>query len=182
MKLYRYHARILSKTKGTAYLKLKLGFNISRKQDFVIEGDIPALRDVTAEIIRRWTRDGPVYTARLSPPGERVYRYRAEIKSIYDGDTATETIVNLGFEKQEFKLNARLLGIDTPELNRKAERAAGLVARDRLRELVLNKRVIIETEKDKTGKYGRYLVTIFYRRKNINQLLLDEGLAVPYGK
>lgn len=73
----------------------------------------------------------------------------------------------------------RLLGINTPEV-RGSERAKGLVSRNRLRELIVGKDVIIATHKDKGGKYGRLLATIYLDGVDINQLLIDEGLAKPY--
>ena len=77
------------------------------------------------------------------------------------------------------KQKARLLGINTPEVRGK-EREAGLVSRDRLRELIDGKDIIIVTHKDKGGKYGRLLATIFLDGVNINQQLVDEGLAEVY--
>ncbi|MCP3933698.1 MAG: thermonuclease family protein [Bacteroidetes bacterium] len=52
------------------------------------------------------------------------------------------------------------MGIDTPEI-RGSERAKGLLARNKLRELILDKEVIILSKKAKKGKYGRWLGTIF---------------------
>ncbi len=106
-----------------------------------------------------------------------MYHYKANIIDVYDGDTVT-AVVDLGFlHYQEMKL--RLYGIDTPEL-RGEEREAGLIVRDILRGLILNKEVEIHTYKDKQGKYGRYLATIVLDGININQWLLDEGHAQEY--
>jgi len=59
------------------------------------------------------------------------------------------------------------------------------VARDRLRELILDKEIVITSYKDKSGKYGRWLATVFLKQdgmfENINTLLLAEGLAEVYG-
>jgi endonuclease YncB( thermonuclease family) len=53
----------------------------------------------------------------------------------------------------------------------------------------LDKEVIITTIKDSYGKYGRWLVYIFLPDStqesgflNVNEHLISEGLAVPYGK
>ncbi len=106
-----------------------------------------------------------------------MYQYKAKIIDVYDGDTVT-AVVDLGFlHFQEMKL--RLYGIDTPEL-RGEEREQGLVVRDILRGLILDKEVEIHSYKDKQGKYGRYLATILLDGININQWLLDQGHAVPY--
>lgn len=74
-----------------------------------------------------------------------MYQYKAEIIDVYDGDTVT-AVVDLGFlHFQEMKL--RLYGIDTPEL-RGEEREQGLVVRDILRGLILDKEVEIHSYKD----------------------------------
>lgn len=105
------------------------------------------------------------------------YKYKAIVTDVYDGDTVT-VIISLGFDIS-FKTKLRLYGIDTPEI-RGEERPDGLVSRDWMREKVLNKEVIIQTYKDRTGKYGRYLATIFLEDVNINLQLIEEGLAEEY--
>ncbi|WP_047547986.1 thermonuclease family protein [Psychroserpens sp. Hel_I_66] len=106
-----------------------------------------------------------------------MYHYKAKIIAVYDGDTVT-ALVDLGFlHFQEMKL--RLFGIDTPEL-RGEEREQGMVVRDLLREMILDKEVEIHSYKDKQGKYGRYLATIVIDGLDINRWLLDEGHAQPY--
>lgn len=106
-----------------------------------------------------------------------MYNYKAHIKAVYDGDTVT-AVVDLGFlHSQEMKL--RLFGIDTPEL-RGEEREAGIVVRDILRGLILDKEVEIHSYKDKQGKYGRYLATIILDGLDINQWLVDSGYAKVY--
>ena len=107
------------------------------------------------------------------------YCYKATCTSVYDGDSITLDI-NLGFNMVMHNQKIRLLGIDTPEI-RGEERESGLIARDRLRELIENKRVLMLSHRDKTGKYGRWLATIYIDSVNVNQLLVDEGLAKVYG-
>lgn len=113
----------------------------------------------------------------------QLYNYRAKVVGIYDGDSVTLDI-DLGFKSWLKKQKVRLYGIDTPEI-RGEERLDGLVSRARLRELIEGREVIITSYKDKTGKYGRWLATIFLdcgndNWCNINQLLVDEGLAEVY--
>ena len=106
------------------------------------------------------------------------YLYWALCTGVYDGDSVTLDIsLGLGVHLHDQKI--RLYGIDTPEI-RGTKRPAGLVARDRLRELVLNEWVLVETIFDRTGKYGRLLGVLYKDGVNINELLLDEGLAEPY--
>ena len=96
---------------------------------------------------------------------------------MYDGDTVTLDI-SLGFGVT-MREKIRLLGINTPEVRGK-EKLDGLISRDRLRELINGKDIIIATHKDKGGKYGRLLATIYLDGVDINQQLIDEGLAKPY--
>ena len=111
-----------------------------------------------------------------------LYSYRAFVTGVYDGDSITVDI-DLGFFMKMCKQKVRLYGINTPEI-RGEERPDGLIARDRLSELILDKEVIIKTYKDKAGKYGRWLGTVYLNDDgtwtNINQQLLAEGLATIY--
>ena len=108
-----------------------------------------------------------------------MYEYRAKVIDVYDGDTITVEL-DLGFKiKKEEKI--RLAGINTPEV-RGEERELGLTSRDRLRELILGKDIVITTFKDKKGKYGRYgryIADIYLEGDEscINDLLVSEGLA-----
>lgn len=87
-----------------------------------------------------------------------LYCYKATVVKVYDGDTIT-VLIDLGLDTFK-KENLRLEDIDAPEV-RGEEREAGLVSRDALREKILNKEIVIRTKRDKTGKYGRYIATIF---------------------
>lgn len=112
---------------------------------------------------------------------DKLYFYKAIIYSVYDGDTCTARI-DLGFEFEFKKLKLRLSGIDTPELRGDTLEAARL-ARDFLRGMVLDKNVIVETERDTKGKYGRYLATIWIENEdgsysNVNDLLVSSGHGV----
>jgi len=113
----------------------------------------------------------------------QLFNYRAIVTGVYDGDSITIDI-DLGFNNWKKNQKIRLFGINTPEI-RGEERPGGLVARDRLRELILDKEIIITSYKDKSGKYGRWLATVFLKQdgmfENINTLLLAEGLAEVYG-
>lgn len=92
------------------------------------------------------------------------YTYRAEVVSVYDGDTVRVNIdqgfglVNKGEDGNGVTL--RLFGINAPEL-KGPESNEGILSRNYLRGLILNKKVIIKTYKDKREKYGRYLASIY---------------------
>jgi micrococcal nuclease len=61
------------------------------------------------------------------------------------------------------------------------EKLAGKASRDYLRSRILGKEVILETIKDKQGKYGRYLAEIWLEEDgaivNINDELVAKGFA-----
>jgi len=106
------------------------------------------------------------------------YIYKAKCTSVYDGDSITLDI-DLGFNHTMSDQKIRLYGINTPEI-RGDEREAGLVSAERLRGLILGKEIMLVSHKDKSGKYGRWLGTIYLEGQNLNQLLVDEGLAELY--
>ena len=108
-----------------------------------------------------------------------LYHYKALITAAYDGDTVTAEI-DLGLKTLVKGEKLRLHRINTPEM-RGPEKEAGKVSRDWLRSRILGKEVIVETVKDKRGKYGRYLAEIWLEENgsftNINDELVAQGLA-----
>ena len=88
------------------------------------------------------------------------------VSKIVDGDTITLS----NNEK------IRFIGINTEEKGQKCYQKAT----DRLSELILNKKVKLETDIDKVDKYGRSLRFVFLGDENINVLLVKEGLATVY--
>lgn len=102
--------------------------------------------------------------------------YIVTIQSVYDGDSITvEFDFGLNFFAKRQKL--RLYGIDAPEVKGE-ERPEGLVSRDYVREILpKGKRVVIETIKDKKGKYGRWLAIVHVDDIVLNAKLVEEGLA-----
>lgn len=107
-----------------------------------------------------------------------LYWYNAYVTKVYDGDTITVDI-DLGFGIIMKKQNIRLADINTPEI-RGDERDQGIVSRDWLRDKIFNKWISINTVKDKTGKYGRYIAYIYLDGENLNETMLNEGLAEKY--
>lgn len=107
-----------------------------------------------------------------------LYIYKAHVTSVYDGDTITVDM-DLGMSTWLHGVKLRLANINTPEL-RGDERGLGLKARDFVRELILDKDVIIKTDKDHKGKYGRYIAEVIIDDLNLNEHLIEVGLAQPY--
>jgi len=110
-----------------------------------------------------------------------MYEYRAIVKKVYDGDTITVDI-DLGFDIWMKNKSIRLAGIDTPEI-RGEERPEGLVVKDIVLKMIpVGSEVILKTEKDATGKYGRYLAEVWKVGdfNSLNEWLLDNGYAEPY--
>lgn len=121
----------------------------------------------------------------------RPYVYFGRCVKVVDGDTI-DTTLDLGFNLT-YTLRLRLLGINSPE-KRGPERQAGLAATRWLAERILKQDIRIATHKDKTGKYGRMLATV-YRLKpggsppsvlgatrwvNVNAEIVAAGHAVRY--
>lgn len=118
-----------------------------------------------------------------------LYHYAAVVTDVYDGDTITVDMdLGLGIWRKGQKI--RFWKVNTPEL-RGADRVVGLQVRDFVREMLLNKQVLIRTILDKrgvdsTGKFGRLLGEILVedaqgRLVNVNEMLLERGLAEPMG-
>ncbi len=104
---------------------------------------------------------------------EELYTYKAEVIKAYDADTVTLRI-DLGLDTFREE-SVRLARIDAPEV-RGEEREAGLISRDALREKIVSKEVLIRTYRDKTGKYGRFIVEIFLPYTIITESSGESGL------
>ena len=102
-----------------------------------------------------------------------LYTYKAKVIKAYDADTVT-LLIDLGLNTFR-KESVRLADIDAPEM-RGEEREAGIISRDALREKILDKDVLIKTKKDKSGKYGRFIVTIFLPYEIITEAEGESGL------
>jgi len=110
---------------------------------------------------------------RIAPP-ERDAVLGCALTYVYDGDTVALTCAG---EDQ----TARLKGIDTPETKSPrcdAEKAHGDLATLRLRALVEEGKIDLDAFGH--DKYGRTLVHVLVDGKNVNDTLVDEGLAVTY--
>ncbi len=140
---------------------------------------VAGLTAATAAGFFRWTdADGNVHYGDSPVPGARpiavdrvdASRLRYRVKSVPDGDTVH--LVNGD--------RIRLLGINTPEVahrNRPGEEG-GEEAAAFLSERLLGARVALEWDVEARDKYRRRLAHVFDDQgHNINQLLVEEGLA-----
>ena len=112
------------------------------------------------------------------------YLRRAIVKRVVDGDTI-DVDVDLGYKITTHQ-RLRLARIDTPEIRGK-ERAAGLKAMQFVVE-ILKSSPSVYVKTFKAGKFGRYIAEVWYHNEdgtrwtNLNDDLLEKGLAKPYGK
>lgn len=101
-----------------------------------------------------------------------MYNYKAEIISVYDGDTFTFK-VDLGFSITITE-KLRLYGVNTPEVRGK-EKLEGKRVRDYVRELILGRTVMIKVYKK--GKYGRYIAKVILDDYDLSEHLVSLGMA-----
>lgn len=111
-----------------------------------------------------------------------MYEYKCTLDRVVDGDTV-DVYIDLGFSVSIHQ-RVRLLGIDAPESRTRdlEEKARGIAATEYLEERLTNaSEIIVKTELDKRGKFGRVLGLFFIEGKNINEEMISVGHAVIYG-
>lgn len=113
------------------------------------------------------------------------YIYKGKVLRVIDGDTV-DILVHLGFGICS-ELRFRLAGIDAPEIygvkHESEEYRKGIVAKERLEELIWGKEVVLYSHKDSSGGFGRYLADIYIDDgKTVQEALLSEGLVDVYTK
>jgi len=109
-----------------------------------------------------------------------MFEYNAEVLRIVDGDTL-DARIDLGFDVHVNK-RIRLMGIDTWESRTrdKAEKAKGLAAKARLKELLKVDKNKFKLISHGTGKFGRVLGDIEISVGNVCDILVEEGHAYSY--
>jgi len=112
-----------------------------------------------------------------------MYTYKADLIRVIDGDTF-DFLVELGFNIQT-KIRVRLLGLNTPEI-RGPDRDFGLRIKAVAEEWFLESDGICTIETKKTGKYGRWLATIYRETKDgpncLHWVLSDRMRSITDGK
>jgi|TARA_R100001510_G_scaffold53276_1_gene54728 endonuclease YncB( thermonuclease family) len=116
------------------------------------------------------------------------YLYEATVIRCIDGDSVVFDI-DCGFGISLKNQSVRLYGIDTSETRGGTEdlKILGHLAKDFVVGLLpVGSKVLLKTYLDKRGKFGRIMADIHvktgdgYDDTSVNQMLLDECLAVPY--
>ena len=115
------------------------------------------------------------------------YIRRAKIVRLVDGDTV-DVDIDLGMAITT-RQRLRLFGINTPEV-RGPEKVAGHAATQHLADLLVEFAcvdgdwdIVVQTRKDKRGKYGRYLADLIGEDQdgnptNLNERMVTDGHAV----
>ena len=97
---------------------------------------------------------------------------------VYDGDTILDLVLDLGFGVR-IEIKTRLLGINAPEV-RGSEKKKGLETKlflgHTMDKAFLRKSLRVESH-NKSGKFGRWLVTVWDGDVNLNKLMVENGLA-----
>ena len=108
-----------------------------------------------------------------SPHKQITEDFHATVVKVHDGDT-----VRLRVDFRDFDFPLRLLTIDAPEMSE-----GGEVARDWLREMVMDDEVHVQIDRNqRVGKYGRLLGKVISMGIDIGEAELRLGLAVPFGQ
>jgi len=111
-----------------------------------------------------------------------VYQYKCNLIKVVDGDTV-DAYIDLGF-KVILKERIRLMGIDTPESRTRnlMEKSWGKASKKFLQEKMeeCEGKFTLTTKLQKKGKFGRVLGTIMIDGNDVNQMLIDNKLAIPY--
>ena len=110
---------------------------------------------------------------------EQLYIYRVYVDKVVDGDTIYFN-VDQGFNVWS-KQKVRLENVDTPEIFRpinEAEREHGYLAKAFVEHFLKGDDKKIYLVSKKTGKYGRWLGTIYVEGENysLNEELVNHGL------
>lgn len=113
-----------------------------------------------------------------------MYRYYATVKRVVDADTL-DLQIDLGFNVH-INARVRLANLNAPETygvkKDSKEYQEGVKATEFVKDWlksVTPKGVVVETYKNKTGKYGRWIATVYSyeETKNLNEDLIDSGHA-----
>lgn len=106
---------------------------------------------------------------------------KGHVIKVYDGDTITiATKLPIINDTQIYRFSVRLNNIDTPEIKGKSnqEKEAAIIARDALKNMILNKEVYLKNIS--LEKYGRLLADVYLNDLYLNNWMLENKYAVEY--
>jgi micrococcal nuclease len=106
-----------------------------------------------------------------------MYEYKAKVIRVLDADTI-DVSIDLGFDVWVYQ-RVRLLGINTAEKNTELGKQASEYVKGLL---PIGEMIVLQSEKDKREKFGRYLAKVFFPTStvSVNDILIQKGLAVEY--
>ena len=110
------------------------------------------------------------------------FTYNAIVTRVVDGDTV-DVDIDLGFGIWYRNQRIRLMGVDTPEVRTRdlVEKKFGLLAKSIVEGYCpVGKEVLLQTELDDKGKFGRILGVIVSDETNVNDYLIENHYAVAY--
>ena len=108
---------------------------------------------------------------------DKLYYYKAIITYVVDGDTY-DALVDLGFS-QYVMMRFRLSKYNTPEV-RGEEREEGLRVKEKVKEMIEGKEVIIRSVKK--GSFSRYLAEVWFENTHLGDYLFENGDAEIWSK
>ena len=101
------------------------------------------------------------------------------VVSVYDGDTIT--VLTRGIRGRYVLWNCRMMGYDAPEMRTRdeEEKGAAIRARDYMRSVLPTGYVFLGGVRG-LDKYGRLLLWYVHDGEPLAELMVRQGLAVPY--
>jgi micrococcal nuclease len=96
---------------------------------------------------------------KIQPSKDLIYWYGGKVRRVYDGDTI-HCDIELGLNVRLEYQRIRLAKINAPELRGRSRRR-GKEAADYLRNMIDGQDVLLNTERDTKGKYGRWVATVY---------------------
>ena len=112
-------------------------------------------------------------------PDNDLYRYKAEVVRVVDGDTF-EARIDVGF-RIKVESSVRILGMNASE-RKGATKVAGEVAKDALTRLLAAGPIRVRTEKP--DSFGRALAEVWFLNglgqwESVSEFMIRHGYAVP---
>lgn len=108
-----------------------------------------------------------------SPHRQITEDFEAKVVRVIDGDT-----IRAEWSERDFDFPIRMLGIAAPEIKERG----GAKGKKWLENQILGRNIEAQIDpKQRVGKFGRLLGTIFHLGENINQKSMDEGISIVFG-